>query len=435
MSNTKIKQVKARQIYDSRANPTVEVDVILESGIMGRGLVPSGASTGRYEAVELRDNDSKKLGGKSVLTAVKNVNEIIGPRLIGLDALDQSFIDNLLIEIDGTTNKSNMGANAILGVSMATAWAAANSQNIPLYRYLGGSNARTLPVPMIQIIGGGKHANGSIDIQDYLVVPVGAQNFTEAIEMVINVYHATRQVFAEQGKPVSVADEGGFWPTFTSNTEGLDLLVAGIEKAGYKPGADIAIALDIAASHFYEDGKYCFSLEQCKMSSEEFADVLVSWVDKYPILSIEDGMAEDDWEGWKILTKKMNSRIQLVGDDLFVTNIDRIQRGLIEGVGNGVLIKLNQIGTLTETIQAIELTKNAGYLPIVSARSGETEDAIIVHLAIATGAGQLKVGSVARSERGAKWNECIRIEEQLGTMGIYPGRELFHRVIKKGGVE
>ncbi len=431
MSNTRIKQVKARQIYDSRANPTVEVDVILESGVMGRGLVPSGASTGKHEAVELRDNDPQKLGGKSVLTAVKNVNEIIGPKLIGLDALDQAFIDNLLLEIDGTPNKAKMGANAILGVSMATAWAAANSQNIPLYRYLGGSNARTLPVPMIQIIGGGKHANGSIDIQDYLVVPVGAQTFTEGIEMVINVYHATRKVFAEQGKPVSVADEGGFWPTFTSNTEGLDLLVAGIEKAGYKPGKDIAIALDIASSHFYEDGKYCFSLENCKMSAEEFADILVSWVDKYPIISIEDGMAEDDWEGWKVLTKKMNSRIQLVGDDLFVTNINRIKRGLAEGVGNGVLIKLNQIGTLTETMQAIELTKNAGYLPIVSARSGETEDAIIVHLAIATGAGQLKVGSVARSERGAKWNECIRIEEELGEMGIYPGKELFERVIKR----
>jgi enolase len=431
MSNTRIKQVKARQIYDSRANPTVEVDVILESGVMGRGLVPSGASTGKHEAVELRDNDPQKLGGKSVLTAVKNVNEIIGPKLIGLDALDQAFIDNLLLEIDGTPNKANMGANAILGVSMATAWAAANSQNIPLYRYLGGSNARTLPVPMIQIIGGGKHANGSIDIQDYLVVPVGAQTFTEGIEMVINVYHATRKVFAEQGKPVSVADEGGFWPTFTSNTEGLDLLVAGIEKAGYKPGKDIAIALDIASSHFYEDGKYCFSLENREMSAEEFADILVSWVDKYPIISIEDGMAEDDWEGWKVLTKKMNSRIQLVGDDLFVTNINRIKRGLTEGVGNGVLIKLNQIGTLTETMQAIELTKNAGYLPIVSARSGETEDAIIVHLAIATGAGQLKVGSVARSERGAKWNECIRIEEELGAMGLYPGKELFDRVIKR----
>ncbi len=431
MSNTRIKQVKARQIYDSRANPTIEVDVILESGVMGRGLVPSGASTGKHEAVELRDNDPQKLGGKSVLTAVKNVNEIIGPKLIGLDALDQAFIDNMLLEIDGTPNKANMGANAILGVSMATAWAAANSQNIPLYRYLGGSNARTLPVPMIQIIGGGKHANGSIDIQDYLVVPIGAQTFTEGIEMVINVYHATRKVFAEQGKPVSVADEGGFWPTFTSNTEGLDLLVAGIEKAGYKPGTDIAIALDIASSHFYEDGKYCFSLENRRMSAEAFADILVSWVDKYPIISIEDGMAEDDWEGWKILTKKMNSRIQLVGDDLFVTNINRIKRGLTEGVGNGVLIKLNQIGTLTETMQAIELTKNAGYLPIVSARSGETEDAIIVHLAIATGAGQLKVGSVARSERGAKWNECIRIEEELGAMGLYPGKELFDRIIKR----
>lgn len=430
MAKTTIKQVKARQIYDSRANPTVEVDVILECGVMGRGLVPSGASTGKHEAIELRDNNPQRLGGKSVLNAVKNVNELIGPRIVGLDAMDQSLIDNLLLEIDGTPNKAKMGANAILGVSMATAWAAANAQGIPLYRYLGGSNARILSVPMIQIIGGGMHANGSIDIQDYMVVPVGAGSFAEAIEMVVNVYHGTRQVFAGKGKPVSVADEGGFWPTFKHNTEGLDLLVAGIEKAGYRPGEDIAIALDVAASHFYEDGKYCFSLENRKMDQEEFADILVSWVDKYPIISIEDGMAEDDWEGWKILTKKMKSRIQLVGDDLFVTNIDRIQRGVENGIGNSVLIKLNQIGTLTETMQAIELTKNAGYLPVVSARSGETEDASIVHLAIATGAGQLKVGSVARSERGAKWNEGIRIEEQLGAMGIYPGKELFKRIIK-----
>lgn len=429
--NTTIKQVKARQIFDSRANPTVEVDVILESGVLGRGLVPSGASTGAFEAIELRDNNPQKLGGKSVLNAVKNVNDIIAPKLIGLDAMDQSVIDNLLIELDGTANKANLGANSILGVSMATAWAAANSQNIPLYRYLGGSNARMLPVPMIQIIGGGKHAGQTIDIQDYLVVPVGANTFAEAIEMVVNVYHATRKVFIEKGKPVSVADEGGFWPTFTSNTEGLDLLVAGIEKAGYLPGEEVAIALDIASSHFYQDGKYRFSLEKREMDQEEFAEVLVSWVNKYPILSIEDGMAENDWDGWKKLSAKLKSRIQLIGDDLFVTNVKRIEQGISQGIGNGVLIKLNQIGTVTETMEAIEVTKNAGYLPVISARSGETEDVTIVHLAIATGAGQLKVGSVARSERAAKWNEGIRIEEQLGAAGNYPGRELFQRIIKK----
>lgn len=430
MSNTTIKQVKARQIFDSRANPTVEVDVILESGIMGRGLVPSGASTGAFEAIELRDNNPQKLGGKSVLNAVKNVNEIIAPKLVGLDAMNQPLIDSLLLELDGTPNKAKLGANAILGVSMATAWAAANSQNMPLYRYLGGSNARTMPVPMIQIIGGGKHAGQTIDIQDYLVVPVGANTFSEAIEMVVNVYHATKQVFIERGKPISVADEGGFWPTFTSNTEGLDLLVAGIEKAGYRPGEEVAIALDIASSHFYQDGKYRFSLENREMDQDEFADILVSWVDKYPIISIEDGMAENDWDGWKKLSAKLKSRIQLIGDDLFVTNVERIKRGITEGIGNGVLIKLNQIGTITETMEAIEVTKNAGYLPVISARSGETEDATIVHLAIASGAGQLKVGSVARSERAAKWNEGIRIEEQLGSISSYPGKDLFRRIIK-----
>lgn len=430
MKNTTIKQVKARQIFDSRANPTVEVEVVLESGVMGRGLVPSGASTGTFEAIELRDNNPRKFGGKSVLNAVKNVNEIIAPKVVGLDATNQAMLDTLLLELDGTSNKAKLGANGILGVSMAAAWAAANSQNIPLYRYLGGSNARVLPVPMIQIIGGGKHAGQTIDIQDYLVIPVGANTFSEAIEMAVNVYHATRQVFAEKGKPVSVADEGGFWPTFTSNTEGLDLLVAGIEKAGYRPGEEVAIALDIASSHFYRDGKYRFSLENREMDKAEFADILVSWVNKYPILSIEDGMAEEDWSGWEQLAAKLKSRIQLIGDDLFVTNVNRIKRGLDSGIANGVLIKPNQIGTITETMEAIEVTKNAGCLPVISARSGETEDAIIVHLAIATGAGQLKVGSVARSERTAKWNEGIRIEEQLGAMGLYPGKALFNRIIK-----
>ncbi|MPM96476.1 Enolase [bioreactor metagenome] len=304
--------------------------------------------------------------------------------------------------------------------------------NMPLYRYLGGSDARVVPVPMIQIIGGGIHANGTIDIQDFMIIPVGALTFAQAIEMTVNVYNGTKKVFQKHGKPVSIADQGGFWPTFTSNTEGLDLLVAGIEQAGYTPGKDIAIALDIASSHFYQDGKYCFKLEQKKMDAAQFAGILENWTAKYPIISIEDGMAEDDWAGWEILSQKLKGKVQLVGDDLFVTNVDRIKKGLARNIGNSVLIKLNQIGTITETMEAIALTKNAGYLPIISARSGETEDYTIVHLAIATNAGQLKVGSIARTERTVKWNEGIRIEEALGSVAVYPGRELYRRIIPSG---
>lgn len=430
MSSTAISKITARQVYDSRANPTVEVEVVLESGAKGRGTVPSGASTGKFEAVELRDNNPRRLGGKSVFTAVQNVRDIIAPNLLGLDGANQRLIDRTLIELDGTQNKAYLGANAILGVSMAAARAAAQYYSMPLYRYLGGANACLLPMPMIQIIGGGIHANHTIDVQDFMVIPVGATTFAESIEMVVNVYNSTKRVFIKKGKPISVADEGGFWPTFDSNLEGLDLLVAGIEEAGYTPGQEIAIALDVAASHFYKDGKYCFALEQLKMTSQEFTDVLASWVEQYPIISIEDGMAEDDWTGWKILSDKLKSRIQLVGDDLFVTNTSRIQQGIDKGVANSVLIKLNQIGTITETLAAIELTKNAGYLPVVSARSGETEDDTIVHLAIASGAGQLKVGSVARTERTVKWNAGIRIEEELGRLGLYPGKELLNRIIR-----
>jgi len=432
MKNTAIQQIKARQVYDSRANPTVEVDVILEGGACGRATVPSGASTGKYEALELRDNDPARLGGKSVLQAVANVNSIIAPQLLGEDALDQTRIDGILCQLDGTPTKSRLGANAILGVSMATAWAASKALDVPLYQYLGGANARTIPIPMIQIIGGGIHANQAIDIQDFMVIPVGAQTFAESIEMTVNVYNGTKRVFAKLGKPVSVADEGGFWPTFTSNTEGLDLLVAGIEAAGYRPGEDIAIALDVASSHFYEDGHYRFALEQRRMDPTEFIDVLEGWVKKYPIISIEDGMAEDDWAGWEALTRRLKGKVQLVGDDLFVTNSARVKEGISRGIANAVLIKLNQIGTITETLQTIEVTKNAGYLPVISARSGETEDTTIVHLAIATNAGQLKVGSVARTERTVKWNEGIRLEEAMGSAGVYPGRELFRRVIPGG---
>jgi enolase len=428
---TLIKRIKARQVFDSRANPTVEVDVELECGISGRGTVPSGASTGVFEALELRDGDPSSFQGKSVRKAVRNVNEVIAPRVIGMDATRQSVLDQAMIALDGTANKSKLGANAILGVSMAAAWAAANASGMPLYRYLGGANAKTLPVPQVQIIGGGMHANMSIDIQDFLVIPVGARTYGKAIEMVANVYHGTKAVFSAHGKPVSIADEGGFWPTFNSNVEGLDLLVEGIQKAGYTPGKDVAIALDVAASHFYKDGKYRFAVESRERNSEEFAELMAEWVRKYPIISVEDGMAEDDWEGWKKLSDKLRTKVQLIGDDLFTTNAERIQRGIDQQIANAVLIKMNQIGTITETLDAIEQTKNAGYLPVVSARSGETEDTTIVHLAIATNAGQLKVGSIARTERTVKWNELLRIEEALGEEAIYPGAKIFERVIAK----
>lgn len=413
--HTRIEQIKARQVFDSRANPTVEVDVTLKGGAMGRAIVPSGASTGISEALELRDGDPASFSGKSVFKAVRNVNEVIAPAIIGLDATRQSVIDHAMIALDGTPNKSKLGANAILGVSMAVAWAAANANGIPLYRYLGGASAKTLPVPMVQIIGGGLHAGQSIDIQDFLVIPIGARTYAKAIEMVANVYHGTKAVFTAHGKPISIADEGGFWPTFNTNDEGLDLLAEGIQKAGYTPGKDVAIALDIAASHFYKDGKYRFAVESRERNSEEFAELLAEWVNKYPIISVEDGMAEEDWSGWKTLSDKLRGKVQLIGDDLFTTNAQRIRRGIDQQIANAVLIKLNQIGTITETLDAIELTKNAGYLPVVSARSGETEDTTIVHLAIATNAGQLKVGSIARTERTVKWNELLRIEEALET--------------------
>ena len=433
MTDYRIKSVKARQVFDSRANPTVEVDITLECGAFGRGIVPSGASTGKYEALELRDQDASVLGGKSVRKAIDNINNIIAPKLIGLDATDQVYIDKMMIALDGTENKSNLGANAILGCSMAVAYAAANAKGEPLFRYLGGSNAKTVPVPMIQIIGGGAHAANAIDIQDFLVIPMSAESFEDGFAMVVNVYNATKKIFTEKGKPLSIADEGGFWPTdFKSNEEGLILLTEGIKRAGYEPMKDVAIALDIASSEFYneEKGTYVFSLENKEMTREEFVDLLCDWVDKYPIISIEDGCAESDWEGSVLLTQRLGRKIQLIGDDLFTTNTERIKKGVEMGACNAVLIKLNQIGSITETMDAIELTKNSGYLPVISARSGETEDAIIVHLSMATNAGQLKVGSVARSERAAKWNEAIRMEEYLGESGYYPSADIFKRVVK-----
>jgi len=424
MSDTRIEKIRALQVYDSRANPTIQVDVTLRGGACGRATVPSGASTGAFEAVELRDGDPAILGGKSVLKAVDNIHRIITPALIGQDATQQSLVDHIMLDLDGTPNKGHLGANAILGVSMATAWAAAQAVGEPLYRYLAKGRPVSLPVPMIQMIGGGLHANRASDIQDYLVIPVGATSFTQAVEMGVNIYHATQAILNERGALIAVADEGGFWPSFATNLEGISILAESIEKAGYRPGDDVFIALDVAASTFYHNGKYCLSLEDRTLSRAEFVDEMASWAKQYPILSIEDGMAEDDVAGWQLLTSQMGNQMQLIGDDVFVTNADRIKLGAENGIANAVLIKLNQVGTITETMEAIAATRNAGYHPIISARSGETEDVSIVHLAIATGAGQLKVGSVARSERTAKWNEGIRIEADLGAAG-YPGRSMF----------
>ncbi len=422
-----IKEVKARQIFDSRANPTVEVDITLENGVIGRGIVPSGASTGIFEALELRDGGNL-YAGKGVLKAVENVNKILGPALIGMDVTDQQAIDRKMIDMDGTPNKSKLGANAILGCSMAACWAGANYMGLPLYRYLGGALANTIPVPMVQIIGGGAHAAGAIDVQDFLVIPMSAKTFTEGYTMVVQVYNAAKKVFTKACKPLSIADEGGFWPTdFKSNEEGLQLLTESIKLAGYEPGVDVGIALDIASSEFYdkEKGTYKLELEGKELTREEFVEMLCQWVDKYAIISIEDGSSELDWEGTRLLTEKLGKRIQLIGDDLFTTNIQRIKQGVAMGAANSVLIKMNQIGSITETMEAIEYTQKQGYLPVVSARSGETEDTTIVHLAIASKAGQLKVGSAARSERTVKWNEVIRIEEALGESANYPSIEVF----------
>lgn len=427
MKASAIQSIVARRIYDSRANPTVEVDIILADGTLGRGMVPSGASTGKYEALELRDG-GKNMGGKDVTRALANVAEVLAPALIGMDVCDQRAIDAKMIELDGTPDKSKLGANAILGCSMAACWAAANHRRIPLYAYLGGSMANMLPVPMVQIIGGGAHANMAIDVQDFLIIPLNAGTFEEAYQIVVNTYIAAKAVFSEKGKPLSVADEGGFWPTgFKTNEEGVALLAEAIARAGYKPGKDAAIALDIASSEFYdaEKGTYSFHLENRTFTRAQFVDLLADWVGRYPIISIEDGCSELDWEGSRMLTERLGGRIQLIGDDLFTTNIERIRRGVEEKTCNSVLIKMNQIGTITETMDAIAFTQRHGYLPVVSARSGETEDATIVHLAVASNAGQLKVGSAARSERTAKWNETIRIEQQLGSSGCYPAASVF----------
>ena len=424
MVNYTIDKVKARQIFDSRANPTLEVDVVLKSGVMGRAIVPSGASTGAFEALELRDeNNPDYLGGKGVRTAIRNVETELAELLIGQQANHQYELDHMMIELDGTPNKSRLGANAVLGCSMAIAYASANNMGIPLYRYLGGSIAKTIPIPMIQIIGGGAHAPNTIDIQDYLVIPLNASTFEAGFAMVVDTYNATKQIFERENKPLSIADEGGLWPTdFRMNEDGLRLLTEGIELAGYKPGVDLGIALDVASGEFYdkETGMYHLQVENNHLSSCELIDMLEEWVGKYPIVSIEDGCSEYDWEGCKLLTKRLGGKIQLIGDDLFSTSTERIGHGIRNSIFNSVLIKLNQIGTISETIDAVEMTKCAGYNAVISARSGETEDVTIVHLAIATNAGQLKVGSVARSERTCKWNETIRIEQDMGKNAVYP---------------
>jgi len=422
---TTIVDVIAREILDSRGNPTIEVDVQLESGAIGRAAIPSGASTGEHEAVELRDGDKARFLGKGVLKAVENVNEKIADEICDFDALYQAELDQKLIEIDGTPNKSVLGANAILGVSLAAAKAVAQTLGIPLYRYIGGVNARTLPVPMMNILNGGKHADNNVDFQEFMIMPAGAPNFAEALRMGAEVFHSLKSVLGKKGYNTAVGDEGGFAPNLKSNDEALEVILEAIDKAGYKAGEEIVIALDPAASEFYvkeKDAYHLFKSDPDKMiPKEKMVDFWAGWASKYPIVSIEDGLAEDDWEGWKIMTEKLGNKIQLVGDDLFVTNTERLEQGIDKGVANSILIKVNQIGTLTETLNAIEMAKKASYTNVISHRSGETEDTTIADIAVATNAGQIKTGSISRTDRIAKYNQLLRIEEELGDMAVYPG--------------
>ena len=425
-----IVDIIGREILDSRGNPTVECDVLLESGVMGRAAVPSGASTGSREAVELRDDEPGRYLGKGVLKAVENINTEIAEAVMGLDASEQAFLDRTLIDLDGTDNKSRLGANATLAVSMAVARAAAEEAGLPLYRYFGGSGAMQLPVPMMNIVNGGSHANNSLDIQEFMIVPVSMTSFREAVRCGAEVFHALKKIIHDQGMSTSVGDEGGFAPNFKSNEECLNTILQAIEKAGYKPGEDVLLALDCAASEFYKDGKYDLSGEGLQLTSTEFADYLANLVDKYPIVSIEDGMHEGDWEGWAILTEKLGKKIQLVGDDLFVTNTKILKEGIEKNIANSILIKVNQIGTLTETFAAIEMAKRAGYTAVISHRSGETEDSTIADIAVGTNAGQIKTGSLSRSDRIAKYNQLIRIEEDLGDIATYPGKSTFYNLRK-----
>ncbi|NEZ47113.1 phosphopyruvate hydratase [Clostridium niameyense] len=427
-SYIEIIDVYARQILDSRCNPTVEVEVELEDGTVGRAAVPSGASTGAFEAVELRDEDKSKYLGKGVLKAVDNVNTIIADELVGMNVLDQVAIDKAMIALDGTDNKAKLGANAMLGVSLACARAAAEALGMSLYQYIGGVNAKVLPVPMMNIINGGKHADNNVDLQEFMIMPVGACCFSEALRMCSETYHALKSTLKAQGYDTGVGDEGGFAPNLKSNEEAIKVIVEAIEKAGYVPGKDICIALDPASSEIFEDGKYHLKGEGRVLTPAEMADYYVELVGKYPIISIEDGMAEEDWEGWKILTDKIGHKVQLVGDDLFVTNTERLSKGIGLGVANSILIKLNQIGTLTETLNAIEMAERAGYTAVVSHRSGETEDTTIADLVVAVNAGQIKTGAPARSERVAKYNQLLRIEEELNDMGEYRGLRAFYNI-------
>lgn len=427
-----ITEIYAREVLDSRGNPTVEVEVLTESGAFGRALVPSGASTGEYEAVELRDGDKSRYLGKGVLKAVQNVNEVIAPEIVGYNVLDQVGIDKTMIELDGTPNKGKLGANSILGVSLAVAHAAADFLGVPLYQYLGGFNAKQLPVPMMNILNGGEHADNNVDIQEFMVMPVGAANFREALRMGAEVFHSLKSVLKGKGLNTAVGDEGGFAPNLRSNEEALATIVEAIEKAGYKPGEDVLLALDVAASELYnkEDGKYHFKGEGVVRSSEEMVDFYEELVNKYPIISIEDGLDENDWEGHKLLTDRIGDRVQLVGDDLFVTNTEKLAQGIEKGVANSILIKVNQIGTLTETFDAIEMAKRAGYTAVVSHRSGETEDTTIADIAVATNAGQIKTGAPSRTDRVAKYNQLLRIEDQLGDIAQYLGKKAFYNLSK-----
>ena len=423
-----IVDIVGREILDSRGNPTVECDVLLESGTMGRAAVPSGASTGSREAIELRDGDASRYGGKGVLRAVEHVNTEISEAVLGLDASEQAFLDRTLIDLDGSDNKSRLGANATLAVSMAVARAAAEESGLPLYRYFGGSGAMQMPVPMMNVINGGAHANNNLDLQELMIIPVGAPSFREAVRYGAEVFHALKKIINDKGMSTAVGDEGGFAPTVTNHEAAIQLILDAIDKAGYTAGTQIAIGLDCAASEFYKDGKYALGSEGLTLTAPEWTDMLATWADKYPIISIEDGMAEGDWDGWKHLYERLGQKVQLVGDDLFVTNTKILKEGIEKRVANSILIKINQIGTLTETFAAIEMAKRAGWTAVISHRSGETEDSTIADIAVGTNAGQIKTGSLSRSDRVAKYNQLLRIEEDLGDVASYPGRSAFYNL-------
>jgi enolase len=425
-----IVDVVAREILDSRGNPTVEADVLLESGVMGRAAVPSGASTGSREAIELRDGDKARYLGKGVLQAVENVNTEISEAIIGLDAEEQAFIDRALIELDGTDNKSRLGANAMLAVSMANAKAAAEEAGLPLYRYFGGSGPMSMPVPMMNVINGGAHANNNLDIQEFMILPVGAKSFREALRCGAEVFHNLKKLVDKKGYPTTVGDEGGFAPNVAGNDEAIELILKAVEAAGYTPGQDVVLGLDCAASEFYKDGKYVLASEKLELDSAGMADYLATLVDKYPIISVEDGMGEGDWDGWKLLNDKLGKKIQIVGDDIFVTNPAILREGIRKGVANAILIKVNQIGTLTETFATVEMAKRAGWTNVISHRSGETEDSTIADIAVGLNAGQIKTGSLSRSDRIAKYNQLLRIEEDLGDTVVYPGLDTFYNLRK-----